>query len=798
MNRHRFNRRPAEDLECTRLICLDENLNESEESRKTQGSLRELNNHVQFFTEPILCFDYIREITHEKIVLIISAVFYQMYSSIIHSFDIIHSIFLHCNDRSKFIHLLDEYPNIVEISTDETHLIQSVNNYINTRLNRKLAFTLFGSKTQKTTRDSKSALWFQLLLSILKQLPYTDQARDEMLNECAKRYSSDRNELEKIKKFRELYTSANAIQWYTAESFLYKLLNEALRSEDVVLLYLFGFYIADLSWQLEEEHRKQSEMKTNGNGIIVYRGQIISSNELDKMKDTSGMEISINSFMSTSKNLDTALTFVTDFRDNQRDKRVLLVIKIEPNLKSVIHADISRLSQNKDEEEILFNLGTVFQISSVAYDSILNIWKIEMTPIDNAYKNFDDFLNLKINEMKSYGSTIAFGRLIFYELGQTEKAKTYFDMFLKSLPDDHEHCPSVYHNLGSIYRRKGELNLARDYYLRAYHSRLERYDPNHPHIASSLRNIGLVYYAIDAYETALKYLHDSLQIEEINCPNDDENKAVTMVHVGMAYSGKKEFSLALKYLLDAYDMYHRILPAEHPDIGWTAGNIGCCYEDQGDLDQALNYYFQSYEINEKTLSSEHEDLTENLNKIIHCYMKKNKYDLALEFCKKKLHEQTSTLTENHPRIAFTLQSMAYIYENQNQFEEALNYYEQSSNMLNECQTFEQEPIIQCLVSTSELYYKYQKFQQAYDTRLDALSLQEEFYSAEHRNIAESFSFIGRLCKYNQNYSEALQYFEKSLKIYQISYEPEHIYVKNLFNQIEDTKRILSYNEIHNQ
>lgn len=798
MNRQRFNHQPEEDLECPTLICLDENLNESEESRKVQGALRKLNSHIQFYTEPILCFDYIREITHQNILLIISAASYQKYSAIINSFDAVHSIFLLCNDRSKFIYLLDEHPNIVEMSTDGKHLVQSVNNYLNRRLNRTLAFTLFGSKTQKTTRNSKSALWFQLLLSILEQLPYTDQARDEMLNECAKRYSSDRNELEKIEKFREFYTPDNAIQWYTAESFLYKLLNEALRSEDVVLLHLFGFYIADLSSQLEDEHRKQCARNANVNGIVVYRGQIISSDELDKMKENCDMELSINSFMSSSKNLEAALAFIADFQDNQRFKRVLFVIKIEPNLKSVIHADISHLSQNKDEEEILFNLGTVFKILSVTNDSILNIWKIEMIPIDNAYKNFDDFLNLKINEMKSYGSSIAFGRLIFYELGQTEKAKAYFDMLLKSLPNDHENCPSVYHNLGSIYRRKGELKLARDYYLRAYQTRLQRCDPNHPHIASSLRNIGLVYYAVDAHETALKYLHDSLRIEEINCPDDDENRAVTMVHIGMAYNGKKEFSPAMKYLLDAYDMYHRILPEEHPDIGWTVGNIGSCYENQGNLDQALKYYFHAYEINEKTLSSEHEDLTENLNKIIHGYMKKNEYDLALDFCKKKLREQMSMLTENHPRIAFTLQSMAYIYGNQNQFEEALNYYEQSFNILNKCQLFEQESIMKCLVSKSELYHKYHKFQEAYDTRLDALSLQEEFYSAEHRNIADSYSFIGQLCKYNQNYSEALPYFEKSLKIYQINYEPEHIYVKNLFNQIEDVKRSLSCDVIHNQ
>jgi hypothetical protein len=46
-----------------------------------------------------------------------------------------------------------------------------------------------------------------------------------------------------------------AIQWYTAEYFLYKLLNKAIRTEGIELLYAFRFYLIDLSDALERESK---------------------------------------------------------------------------------------------------------------------------------------------------------------------------------------------------------------------------------------------------------------------------------------------------------------------------------------------------------------------------------------------------------------------------------------------------------------------------------------------------------------------------------------------------------------
>lgn len=55
-----------------------------------------------------------------------------------------------------------------------------------------------------------------------------------------------------------------------------------------------------------------------------------------------------------------------------------------------------------DEEAILFQFGTVFQVSEVNYDNQLKIWIIHMTPVEHAHENIEKFFKIKDDEIKSY------------------------------------------------------------------------------------------------------------------------------------------------------------------------------------------------------------------------------------------------------------------------------------------------------------------------------------------------------------------------------------------------------------
>ncbi|CAF0746426.1 unnamed protein product [Rotaria sordida] len=77
----------------------------------------------------------------------------------------------------------------------------------------------------------------------------------------------------KDNNLRETYSSDQALWWYTRETFIYQFLNQALRLQDIDLLFLFRFFIYDIQKQLELNQYQES--------IHVYRNQLISNNELN-------------------------------------------------------------------------------------------------------------------------------------------------------------------------------------------------------------------------------------------------------------------------------------------------------------------------------------------------------------------------------------------------------------------------------------------------------------------------------------------------------------------------------------
>mgnify|MGYP000274180410 CR=1 FL=1 len=79
-----------------------------------------------------------------------------------------------------------------------------------------------------------------------------------MLTKCKDFYRRNPKELAKINLFRSTYTSDRAIDWYTEDCFVYRLVNQAFRTEDVTLWYLFRFYITDLCIQLKRAHKEQN------------------------------------------------------------------------------------------------------------------------------------------------------------------------------------------------------------------------------------------------------------------------------------------------------------------------------------------------------------------------------------------------------------------------------------------------------------------------------------------------------------------------------------------------------------
>ena len=280
---------------------------------------------------------------------------------------------------------------------------------------------------QDLTKDEVRFMWFQLLLDVLLRLPRNTTAMNDMLVVARAHYSADPTELRKIDDFTRTYDSTKALWWYTQDSFVYRLLNSAFRTQDIRVIFAFRFYILDLYTQLADIAAKE----TNRSWHTTFRGQILSIDELETIKKNVGGLISMNTFLSTTLNCQVACMHAGYGISSPTHASVLFEITINSDGGTSIvrpFASVSSYSDKHDEDEILFGMGSTFRIVSVEqYESmclvdleIYNQPAKTMAELNTHLRS--SYIGLSTNEL-------ALADLLL-EMGEIEQVKQFYNMML--------------------------------------------------------------------------------------------------------------------------------------------------------------------------------------------------------------------------------------------------------------------------------------------------------------------------------------------------------------------------------
>jgi hypothetical protein len=220
----------------------------------------------------------------------------------------------------------------------------------------------------------------------------TENDKHELIKLCKDLYKNNDVQLALVNEFEREYTSSRALWWYTRESFVYRMLNKALRIQNIELLNLFRFVIGDI-YQLFQRNQCQSSAH-------VYRGQVISTDELNTLQHLMGKFVSISSFFSTSRNRHKAIEFLNNWDDSNDLHRILFIINADPHVvKSKPFANVSQFSDNDSESEVLFMTGCVFRLMKIDQNDD-NIWIIRMQLCDDDQHNLKTLFN---HMKKEYG-----------------------------------------------------------------------------------------------------------------------------------------------------------------------------------------------------------------------------------------------------------------------------------------------------------------------------------------------------------------------------------------------------------
>jgi tetratricopeptide (TPR) repeat protein len=184
----------------------------------------------------------------------------------------------------------------------------------------------------------------------------------------------------------------------------------------------------------------------------------MSSEELEQLQQNIGQFVSVNSFLSTSKERLIAEFYMGDRTQQTNLERVLFEIDADPKVVSTKpFADISILSHFADEFEVLFMLGSIFRLNFINHDDD-RMWIIGMSLCGDDEHNLKEVLD-DMKRQNGIGETTlwSLGKLL-WTMGKLDLAEQYYSRLLRELSPDEPSRHSLYADLGVIASMQGDYD----------------------------------------------------------------------------------------------------------------------------------------------------------------------------------------------------------------------------------------------------------------------------------------------------------------------------------------------------
>ena len=667
--------------------------------------------------------------------------------------------------------------------------------------------TDIASKKDLDTLDS-SFMYTQILKEILLTIDFNDSHITEFLMYYREKFDGNIKELKNIDKIAKEYRNHEPIWWYTYQSFLYSMVNKALRLMEVDTIIKMGFFVRDLHKHIAKLHTEQFLGTDHKNSFTVYRGQGLFTTDFEQLNNSQGGLLAFNNFLSTSFDRDVSLRFTQKTIANSDLMGILFIMKIDTSITGTPFANVKDLSAYKKEEEILFSMHSVFRIGKVKQlDGNTRLWQVELTLTSDNDPQLKQLTENMQEETKEATGWLRLGKLLI-EMAQFDKVEELYEILLKETTNQGEKS-RVFHELGAIKYNQGKYTEALEYYEKSrlfhelggikynqgkYTEALEYYEKsieikkktlpaNHPSLAASYNNIGLVYYNMGEYSKALEYYEKSLEIRKKTLPTNHPHLATSYNNIGNVYGSMGEYSKTLEYYEKSLEIRKKTLSAYHPSLAISYDNIGSVYDQMGEYSKALEYHEKSLEIRKKTLPTNHPDLATSYNNIGLVYDSMGEYSKALEYYEKSLEIRKNILPANHPHLAASYNNIGSVYDSMGEYSKALEYHEKSLEIGKKTLPANHPSLAISYNNIGSVYDKMGEYSKALEYHEKSLEIRKKTLPANHPDLAQSYNNIGLVYKSMGEYSKALEYYEKSLEIRKKTLPANHPDLATSYNNI---------------
>ncbi|CAF3808227.1 unnamed protein product [Adineta steineri] len=596
-------------------------------------------------------------------------------------------------------------------------------------------------------------------------MPSSDKAKQDLLHFARVYYTDNDLELQRINNFDTTYKPSEALKWYSSDSFVYRLLNKAIRTENIDLLFACRFFITDLHHQLESLHKPYVERicSYDLDELLVYHGQQMTSDDFNKLKANIGELISINSFLSTSLDRQVALIYAGDKRIHPTMESVLFKIKININENSETHqhpfASISEFSRFDDEQEVLFSLSSMFRIESID-EQLDQIWIVNMVFIESTSETEEMIklsTHLRIDPIQT--TTIADLAYLLLLMGDYNRTISFCQTLLKEVSNDYKLIIRCYNIMGQAYINEPESALQS--YENALKLQLQYDTTDFDSLATIYNNLGRVHrllaspthVIVDYYEKALKMciaVSDDKQIDWLLMATITNNLVTAQPHADSDLNLERE-----QFVLDIRLKY---LPLSHPLVASTYQVLTEIYSDRHDFEEAVLHSNEVLCITRKYLPNGHSSIAAAYYSAASLYLRKGDYEATQDQKEMSKKSYLKSLELNHQ--AFDIISSGELSSSIN--------YSLMSALYNDC---------------GAIYIRLARFDEALDCFNTATDTTLRYVPANDDLHGALLNNKGKVLTLTNNMSQGMEYYKLAIDFYKRTNAANSIRVPSIYFNI---------------
>jgi tetratricopeptide (TPR) repeat protein len=247
----------------------------------------------------------------------------------------------------------------------------------------------------------------------------------------------------------------------------------------------------------------------------------------------------------------------------------------------------------------------------------------------------------------------------------------------RELARDPEILAEMLTAMGRVYQRLDIYDKARPLLERALELGRGIKGPEHPRVAQTLNDLGVLTRMTGDAARSVKLLEESLAMRRRLLGVKHKDIAVTLSELGRSYEDTGDAERAEALARESLAMRRELLGERHRETATSMSDVGLLLWQRGDLDGAELMLRQSLEISRAVLGEHHANVGTGLSNLGLVVGEKGNYPAAEALFRQAIDVRSHVFGANYAGLAVNLNNLAFPLREQGKFDEAVKALERA-------------------------------------------------------------------------------------------------------------------------